>query len=130
MVELSNFSKYILIEGLDDWFGMFLLGNGFIDRKVTPEEFIVESKAAVKPLLDQGFMVMGDLSAGPFAPWDLSPGESWERFEKEFLRKPEKEGLEWEFGVWMCLTPEGEKLAKAIEAENPDPLNFAETWPD
>jgi len=105
---LSAFSRMLLIEGLDDWVPLAALGLGFFGRSPSPHEFLVESRAAVEPLLRQGLMTMGDLRGlGGYEPWALSIDECLANFEEMFMSDPDLVSGRWKYGIWLCLTSQG-----------------------
>jgi hypothetical protein len=124
---LSSFSKMLLIEGLDDWVMLAALRMGFLGRHPSPDEFVAESRAAIKPLLCKGLMVMGDLTGVEgFHAWNLSAKQCLDRFEKEYRDDPTHMNGNWSCGIWLSLTPKGKIVAEEFLATDPDPLHIEE----
>jgi len=125
---LSAFSRMLLVEGLDDWVMLGALSMGFIGRDPSPDEFILESRAALEPLLREGLTVMGDLSAtgGGFRVWGSSVEECLDRFEAAYRDDPTDQRGLWSFGMWLSLTQKGADVAKKCIDADPDPLGIGD----
>ncbi|MCL2736603.1 MAG: hypothetical protein FWD75_08250 [Propionibacteriaceae bacterium] len=127
VIMVGAFSRMLFMEGLSDWVMLAALRMGFIGEDPSEDRFVAKSRAALEPLLRDGLMVMGDLTApgGRFHAWDVSVEECLDRFEWECRddHTPHKTG-DWSWGTWLCLTPKGEVVAEECYASDPDPLGI------
>ncbi len=114
MKKLSKIQREILVEGLDDYVGLWevawiLRRNG---QHSSPQEIRERSLEALGPLLHAGYIKPGKLEAdGGFLEWQLGPVESLKRIDSEWIELGHDPNICQI--CWFSNTTEGDETAQA-----------------
>ena len=113
MSALSDIRKEILVEGLDDYVGLWELPWILRRRKPESTDDEVRERALeiLSPLLREGLIEAGALrDDGDFLPWPCTPEEALARIDKEWREL----GQDPNIGqvCWFSNTASGDRAAE------------------
>lgn len=115
MKYLSQIQSDIIIEGLDDYVGLWQVARSV--RQETPYQtggsVRRTSLNELKPLLHRGYITPGQLTEdGGFFEWPLAPVEALERIDREWLELGQDPNISQV--CWFSNTSKGDELAQAV----------------
>ena len=118
MIELDDITREVLVEGLDDYVGIWEFA--WLLRSRHPDISVDAVREAaldrISRLVEHGLMVPGRLlDEGGFDPWPSSPADCVERIRVEWGalgRDPEIGDI-----CWLSSTSQGEIVARQISSD-------------
>ena len=119
MNEISEIQREILVEGVDDYFGLWEVV--WILRRKHPNwtnrQIRERSLEVLRPLLESAYIVAGQLGeSGSYSKWQLGPVESLARIDHEWRklgRDPNMAQI-----CWFSNTEKGDEAARASGESN------------
>jgi hypothetical protein len=108
----------ILVGGYDDFVSMAdvqadIFGGYLMDMSAEQQELVVDT---VRSLLEDGLVTVGDIpgrNEPGFKPWPGTMEEVMTRFIDTFVGCHE-DPIQWQYRIWLNLTPKGRQLSNAI----------------
>jgi len=114
MSELSEIQQAVLVEGLDDWVGLWTVAREVREGGGRASEVVRQQVVdLIRQLNEAGYVRVGHpTSEGTFRAWKLSPAEAAERIGEEWSAL----GRDPDIGeiCWLENTELGDEVARQV----------------